>query len=88
MPRRRYNPYHDRFCADGVISSGWRYVRKGGRVKIAGQWWQDHMLEEIVGEYVKVCIQDYWMSAVTVERGVMGCTGYYCTIRSKDEKQY
>ena len=80
---KRYNPYQDRFASDGVIASGWRYVRKGGRVKIAGEWWSHPLLEGYVGSYMQVVINDYWMSSVSIYRGVIGCTEYFCTIEKQ-----
>lgn len=72
------NFYKDRYCADGIISDGWRYVKKGGRVKIGGKYYHDPRLEEIVEEYVHVQINCYWMSEVIIFRGAIGCTRFYC----------
>lgn len=86
MRHSRFNPYRDRFASDGVISTGWRYVRKGGKVKIAGMWWQDPKLADMVGHYVQVVVGDYWMSHVDIFTGAIGCQQWYCTIRAEGQK--
>jgi len=44
------------------------------------------MLKDIVGELVLVHIGDYWMSHVTVSRGVLGNYEFYCNINA-DQKE-
>ena len=51
------------YCApDGIISEGWRAVRKGGRVKFAGLWWQSDKLIPYVGQDIWCHGQDYWQT--------------------------
>ena len=70
--------YADSRAPDGVFASGWRRVRKGGRVKAAGYWYQSDALKEIVGELIHVQIGDYWMGDILVSRGVVGCQDWFC----------
>jgi hypothetical protein len=81
----RNNFYNDRRCADGVFASGWRYVKKGGRVKVAGTWYADEKLKEIVGEFVHVQMGEYWMSHVQISRGAMGCMGWFCNAKTEEK---
>jgi hypothetical protein len=71
-------PYADRYCADGVISSGWRVVRKAGRIKFGGAWYEADSLCGLTGELVLVQMGEYWGSYVLVFRGAVGCIGYHC----------
>lgn len=82
---RRNEFYCDRFASDGVISNGWRIVRKGGRIKVAGQWWKSEHLEPIVGELVYFQVYDYWMEKLIVDRGASGCHGYFCDAFSEED---
>lgn len=50
---------------DGVIANGERYVRKGGRVKFAGLWWQHDALIPFVGLPVDCGGMDYWQTECT-----------------------
>jgi hypothetical protein len=79
--RRSFNErlYADHFCADGVISSGWRKVKKGGRIKFGGAWYANEKLRDIEGELVHIQMGEYWQSYVIVHRGVIGCMGWFCT---------
>jgi len=83
--RRVKNPYGDRRAPDGDFAHGWRWVRKGGRVKVAGLWYTAPKLGEIVGEYVKVSMNDYWRSEVIIERGAIGCVGFFCYAKPESE---
>jgi hypothetical protein len=47
---------------DGIIANGERYVRKGGRVKFAGLWWQSDLLLPFVGLPVDCGGMDYWQT--------------------------
>lgn len=76
--------YADRYCADGVISNGWRTVRKGGRVKFGAQWYINENLQHIVGEFVHVQMDDYWQIEVQILRGRIGCMKWFCN--AKEEK--
>lgn len=73
--------YKDRFAWDGIISTGWRIVRSGGRVKVAGRYWHAKELESIVGELVYFVVYDYWMEKLIISRGVVGCIKRYCDAR-------
>lgn len=75
---RKNRGYQDRFAADGIICSGWRYVRKGGIVLFGGSRYHHPKLKEIIGELVRVDMADYWQNDVYIYRGVIGCTGFYC----------
>jgi hypothetical protein len=79
----RCDPYRDRRAPDGLFANGWRYVRKGGRVKVAGAWYAHEKLKEIVGEYVMVFMGDYWMGEVQIHRGACGCHGWYCNAEAE-----
>jgi len=79
--------YADRKAPDGIVSSGWRTVKKGGRVKIGGAYYSSDLLAAIVGEYVQVFIAEYWMTSVRVHRGVSGCSDYYCDARRCDNER-
>lgn len=70
--------YADRRAPDGVIATGWRTVRKGGRVKFASCWYEADELKEIVGEYVWVDANDYWLQEVLIHRGRIGCLVFLC----------
>lgn len=37
-----------------------------------------HQLDGIVGELVFVCMGDYWMQNVSIQRGVYGCCEWFC----------
>ena len=54
----------DKRCADGVFSHGERLVRKGGRIKAAGNWYQSNRIKGWVGRYVHVQMNDYWLSEI------------------------
>jgi hypothetical protein len=49
---------------DGVFSEGYRLVRKGGRVKAAGVWFQSDLLLPYVGKSVFLANIDYWLGDV------------------------
>ncbi len=49
---------------DGVIYYGDRLVRKGGKVKFGGGWYQHPRLEKYVGQTIGVRKQDYWFTAI------------------------
>lgn len=83
----RRDPYRDHRCADGIFESGWRRVKSGGRIKAAGSWYVHDKLKEIVGELVHIHMGDYWMSYIIVERGAIGCCGWYCTANSEDGRK-
>ena len=51
---------------DGVPEYGFRLVRKGGRVKFAGEWWQHEDLRIFVGEFVVVRATEYWLQNTEV----------------------
>jgi len=55
----------DRRAPDGLIADGERYVRKGGRVKFAGFWWQSDALIPFVGKPVECGGMDYWQTECT-----------------------
>jgi hypothetical protein len=55
----------DRRAADGELAEAERIIRKGGRIKYAGIWWQHDRLKEFVGETVMVC-SDYWRTELDV----------------------
>lgn len=80
--------YADRKCADGMLASGWRKVKKGGRVKFAGSWYSDPKLAEIVGELVNVAMGEYWCSFVYVSRGAIGCVGWFCNANSEEKEPH
>ncbi len=70
--------YADKKCSDGVISHGWRYVRKRG-VKFAGSWYTNENLKNIpLGEFVQVSMHGYWMTEVMIFRGTVGSTTWFC----------
>ena len=50
---------------DGKLADGERVVRKGGRVKFAGRWWQSDKLVPFVGTPVQCGGMDYWMTECT-----------------------
>lgn len=77
--------YADRRCADGLFSSGWRKVKKGGRIKAAGNWYQNDRLKEIEGELVHVMMNCYWLSEIIVSRGVIGCSEWYCNAKNESQ---
>lgn len=70
--------YADRKAPDGVFSDGWRKVRRGGRIKCAGQWFESRALIPFVGDLVHVQVDDYWMQSVVVSVGRIGCAKYLC----------
>jgi len=45
-----------------MFSDGLRLVRKGGRVKAAGQWFKSEKLLPYVGKQVAICNLEYWLS--------------------------
>lgn len=51
---------------DGLVYWGQRIVRPGGRVKFAGEWWQDDKLKEFIGFTVDVRAEEYWLSEISV----------------------
>ena len=51
----------DVLAPDGVVYYGVRLVRKGGRIKFAGDWYWDKRLLPYVGQYVGVCAEGYWI---------------------------
>lgn len=59
---------NDVMCPDGVMDYGWRLVRKGGRVKAYGDYWQDDKLIPFVGQHVVVDSTHYWCTAIRVYR--------------------
>lgn len=70
--------YADRKSPDGIVSHGWRYVRKRG-VKFGGAWYTSDKLKEIsVGEYVNVGMSDYWRTEVDIQRGAYGALSWFC----------
>lgn len=75
---RYHNCYKDRYCSDGVVSTGWRYVKRGGKIKVAGSYWHAPELETIVGEYIFFSVYDYWMEKLQISRGAAGCMRFYC----------
>ncbi len=72
--------YADRKCGDGIICSGWRKVRDRG-VKFGAAWYWQDSLKEIKGELVHVTMNDYWQTEVMIQRGALGCTGFYCNAK-------
>ena len=79
MRGNRRNPlYKDWFAPDGMVASGWRIVRNGGRVKVAGSYWRSADLLPIVGELVHFQVYDYWMEKLEISRGLIGCWDFYC----------
>ena len=69
---------------DGVIAIGWRRVKKGGRVKFGGTYYASPRLAEIVGELVCVSMGDYWQGYVLIERGAIGCQGWFCNANAEN----
>lgn len=67
-----------------MICSGWRRVKKGGKVKFGGSYYKASQLESIVGQLVWVHMGDYWMSHVEIHRGVIGCSEWYCKANAED----
>jgi hypothetical protein len=51
----------DIYASDGKVSNGWRVVRKGGWVKMWGQWWRHTKLLPFVGARVWISAEDYWL---------------------------
>lgn len=85
MPRRSLSYfnmsrrlYADRKAPDGGIASGWRFIKKGGRIKFGGSYFEHPTLIPLVGEYVYVHMGEYWASYVDVYRGAFGATGFFC----------
>lgn len=70
--------YADRYCADGVISDGWRRVKQGGKVKIGGYYYANEKLAELTGELVHVQVGEYHQTYVLISRGRIGCMDYFC----------
>jgi|CXWL01.1.fsa_nt_gi hypothetical protein len=70
--------YADRRALDGGLASGWRYVKKGGKVKFGGAYYTNPKLCKIVGEYVFITNVDYWGQDVEIHRGAFGCSGWFC----------
>ena len=56
----------DVLAPDGIVYFGQRIVRKGGRVKYAGSWWQHDKLLPFVGLEVGVRSEDYWITSITI----------------------
>ena len=56
----------DARAPDGLVASGWRWVRTPGRVKFAKAWWSADFLKALVGQQVKVDAGDYHYSEVSV----------------------
>ncbi len=80
--------YSDRKAPDGVISHGWRYVRKRG-VKFGGSWYTSENLKKIpLGEYVEVSMYGYWMTEVSISRGVYGAMAWFCYATAITEKKH
>ena len=59
------NTPKDSRAPDGGIADGERYVRRGGRVKFAGFWWQSDKLIPFVGTPVDCGGMDYWQTECT-----------------------
>ena len=57
----------DQRAPDGAFSRGLRLVRKGGRVKAGGMWFQGDCLLPLVGKFVILDNFDYWQT---------GCQAY------------
>lgn len=55
----------DKRAADGELAEAERIIRKGGRIKYAGVWWQDDRLKEFEGCTVIVC-SDYWRQVLDI----------------------
>lgn len=70
--------YADRNAPDGIIAGGWRIVKKGGRIKFGGSWYEHESLKAIKGELVYVHMGEYWGTYIQVYRGVFSCTKWFC----------
>ncbi len=66
------------YAPDGVISASWRKVRKGGKVKFGGSWWQHEKLNSLVDKWVWCEVTEYWHVATDIyhDRPGMGSDDY------------
>lgn len=81
------NLYADTRALDGGLSTGWRRVKKGGRIKFAGTWFYAPELDGIKGTLVSVSMGEYWESFIVVQRGVIGCLGWLCRAYPKRDER-
>jgi hypothetical protein len=56
---------NDKRALDGQIAQCERIIRKGGRIKYAGIWWQHERLKDFEGHTVIVC-SDFWRSELDI----------------------
>jgi len=56
----------DSHAPDGMMASGWRLVRTGGRIKAFGGMFQHEDLIPFIGKRVFVDGSDYWRSEFSV----------------------
>lgn len=56
----------DMRAPDGLVATGERIVRKGGRVKFAKCWWTDERLKGMEGQIVIVSAEDYHYSEISI----------------------
>jgi hypothetical protein len=75
---RKFNAYSDRRAPDGIIATGWRKVKKDGKVKFGGSYYSSPELSDIAGELVQVVMGEYWQSYVQIYRGRIGCLQFFC----------
>ena len=63
--KKRTNGYpRDVLAPDGIPEYGWRLVRKGGKVKIAKDYFQHDKLIPFIGKYIAFCVNDYWLQEI------------------------
>jgi len=56
----------DVLAPDGEVDYGIRLVRKGGRIKFNGCWYQDDRLIPYVGQYIGTECEGYMSSIVNI----------------------
>ncbi len=56
----------DILAPDGIVYCGDRLIRAKGKLKYAGNWWQDDRLLPFVGHYLGVRTEGYWMTEITI----------------------
>lgn len=54
------------YAPDGVICGAWRKVRKDGKVKFGGTWWQNEKLLPYIDKWVWCEVTEYWHVATSI----------------------
>ena len=54
------------YAPDGMLAGCWRKIRKDGKVKMGGSWWQHEKLLPFVDKWVWCEPTEYWHVATNV----------------------